>query len=194
MRRLRPPTHSHGFTLIEAMVALTITVTAGSAVLLGIGSSLETAEYAFDQTLAQGIAQTLMNEIAGCQYYDAGASPTQWPLGPGAGESSRDQFDDIDDYHGLTQGIVDRWGIPLGSEAGGNAYRPAVTRLPANYFADWQQSVQVYYVSEADPDTRLATGQTSNVRRVEVVVTKQEGANVKELIRLKRVFAYVPTS
>lgn len=194
MRRTqsRSRQRSRGFTLIEAMVALGVTVMAGSAVLLGITSTLEFTEYAFDEEVAQGVAATLMDEIAGCSYCEPGVSPTQWPLGPGPGESTRDKFNDIDDYHGLSQGIVDRWGIPLGEDNGSGGYRDTNSQLPDNYFDGWTQSVIVYYVSEANPSAALAAGSTSLARSVEVSVTRLHNGKPQELARIKRVFAYVP--
>jgi hypothetical protein len=66
-------------------------------------------------------------------------------------------------------------------------------QLPAGFFQNWREEVEVYYVSEADPSRRLSNGQTSNLRAVDVRIyhdAPQGGS--RELARIRRVYAYVP--
>src|SRR5262245_46727106 len=104
-----PKRRARAFTLIEALVATTVTVLAGWATLLALESSLQSTETALEQSIGQGIAQQLLGEVAGAKYPPAGSTP-QTPA-PGAG-SSRALFDDIDDYHGYASVPADRWGRP----------------------------------------------------------------------------------
>jgi len=53
--------------------------------------------------------------------------------------------------------------------------------------------VDVYYVSESNLSTKLATGQTSDYRVVEVRITYNDPAQGTQLLAtLKRVLSYVP--
>src|SRR5690606_21222688 len=105
-----------GFTLIEAVASMAIVTIAGSALLLGIASTLDTMDAIVEQAQADGLARQLMEEIAARRYAEPGAGPHQPTLGPESGEvvgASRLYFDDIDDYHGLDVSPPrDRWGVP----------------------------------------------------------------------------------
>src|ERR1700681_4324051 len=93
------------FTLIEAVVSTAITAVAGSAILVGLSSALQTTNDVLDQSIAQGIADQLADEIAGKRYSAAGAGPYQTSLGPGATEAAGincSLYDDIGDFNGYT--------------------------------------------------------------------------------------------
>lgn len=178
------------------MLSLSVTAIAGSAVLLGLFSTLQNTQESLDQALAAGMARQLMDEIAGCQYSDPdGGTAYQMPLGPNAGESSSAgrTFDDIDDYNGLVdQPPSDRWGIPLGNDNGVGGWRHESLRLPANYFARWRREVDVYYVDETtlQPPASLTHVPNARVAEVRVVVQDLNGGQ-RTLAELRRVFAYV---
>ena len=93
------------FTLIEALVSISITAIAGSVLLSGIGGSVQTASDALSQTVALGMAQQLMDEAIGNRYSEPGvADPAALPLGPDGTEhnaGSRKLYDDTDDYNTL---------------------------------------------------------------------------------------------
>jgi type II secretory pathway pseudopilin PulG len=186
-----------GYTLVEAMVALSLTAMAGAVVLLTVETSLDAADQALEQTIAAGMAEQLLDEVMGAMYCDPGSDPHEVALAPDSGEtlgSGRDQFDEIGDYNGyVAQPPEDRWGKPLGRGDDAGKLRPANFRAPAGAFDSWRQEVEVYYVEEDDPSTRLTSGQTSDYRAVEVVISRQiSGGGYVELARLRRVAAYVP--
>jgi type II secretory pathway pseudopilin PulG len=186
-----------GFTLVEAVVSTAIVTIAGSALLLGIASAIDTTDMVLEQTLADGLAQQLMDEIAGCRYAEPGAGGHQATLGPEAGEAtghSREAFDDIDDYHGLSVSAPrDPWGVPLGRDDGLGSQRPSGQRLAKGFFQDWRQRVEVYYADPSDFTKPLAAGQTSNFRVVRVSVVVDEKQNASRLLAQRmRVFSYVP--
>lgn len=186
-----------GLTLIEALVSITITVTAGAAILLALSSALQTAETSLEQTVAHGLAQQLMDEVAGSRYMESGASPVQWPLGPGAGEGPyRAGFDDLDDFaRYAAQPPVDRWGVALGADDGHGGLRHPDFRAAAGRLANWRTEIDVYYVSPSDLSTRLPDGDTSYYRGVQVrVLVDVPGAAPRTVADLRRVFAYVPAS
>ena len=145
-------------------------------------------------TIARGMAQQLMDEIIGSRYCELGVDPYQVSLGPGADETSRQMYDDSDDYNGLrTKPPKDFYGIALGKDNGLGGQRNALFQVPAGFFDNWQQEVDVYYVSEANLSTKLAAGQTSDYRVVEVrIVYIDPNLGRKELVNLKRVVSYVP--
>jgi type II secretory pathway pseudopilin PulG len=185
------------FTLIEAVVAIGITVVAGSAVLLGIASSVTAADDALERTQAAGMAQQLMDEIAGQLFCEDPAQPYQYPFTRNAYESAgqgRERYNDIDDYEPIsTQPPTGRWGVALGTEDGVGGLRDPNFRVASGTFATWQQSARVYYVSTSDPTQILPAGTTSAYRMVEVkinVIHPTEGT--RTLATLRRVFAHVP--
>ncbi len=192
-----------GFSLVEALVALTITAVAGSALLLGIDTSLDTTNEALEQTIAIGMAQQLMDEVLGARYtadMDGDALPNYQSdfYDPDsvrfAITRDREFFEDIDDYNEYTnQPPQDMYGVDLGSDDGEGRLRHPNFRAPDERFSRWRRQIQVYYVSSTDLETPLAAGQTSDYRAVEVRVLYNDPARGwRELTRLQQVIAYVP--
>jgi type II secretory pathway pseudopilin PulG len=177
------------FTLVEALVATSLTVLAGSAVLLALESSLKTTEAALEQTIAQGIAEQLLDEVAAAKY----PPPSSTPQSPSGGSApQRCTFDDIDDFHGYSSVPVDRFGRALGTGGVSGTQRPPALRLRDNYFTTWRATIEVFFVSDANFSQPL-TGQTSNHRavKVRVLATNLDGTT-RQLTEAQRVFAYVP--
>ena len=167
-----PTIMRRGFTLIESLVSVTLTVVAGCAALWRVRLDRQ-HETALEQTIAMGLAQQMMDEIAGLKYCEDYTQPYQWPFAANATElagTGRSLFNDIDDYVGLRyQPPVDRWNIPLGNENGSGGLRYQNFRI-ATYLTNLRVEIDVYYVSNTDLTTALASGQTSNYRAVEVAV------------------------
>lgn len=190
--------HRSGFSLIEAMIALTLVTMAGAALLTRFGDQGRFVADSLDESVAEGMALQLMNEIAGCRFVAAGQTANSTAsFGPSASESAgtgRERYDDIDDFHGFTASPpVDRYGVVLGGEDLGGTTRHPSHKVPSTAFTGWRQSVAVYFVSDTNPSQRLAAGVGSFHKEVEVVISyndPREGA--VELARLSRVFAYVP--
>jgi len=152
------------FTLVEALVALTITAIAASALLLGISSSLQTTGEAMEGAIALGMAQQLLDEIVG-----TGSGPAT-VLGA---VGSRASFIAVDDYDGYqSQPPTDRWGIPLGYGDGEGGKRHPNFQVPPGSFDHWQQRVDV------DPADNLVT-----VR----ILYVDPDRGPRELARLQRV-------
>jgi MSHA pilin protein MshD len=197
MRRGNQKRTRAGFTLAEALLAVMLTAVSGSALLLGIAAALDTTETVVDRTVALGLAERLMDEISTARWSESDASPYPTVLGPESGEavgSSRTSFDDLDDYNGLDeQPPRDRWGFALGSGDGAGGQRSAALQVPAAQIARWRQLVEVYYVSETDGTSRLASGQTSDLRAVEVrVYATADGFDDRLVADLRRIFVHVP--
>jgi type II secretory pathway pseudopilin PulG len=187
------------FTLVEALVSTAITAVASAAVLLGIANSIDATDANLQQTLAMGMAQQLMDEIAAQRYCEASGNPYATTLGLDSGESAgpgRSQFDDIDDYNGYRcQPPVDRFGVALGQDNGQGGARHASFQSRGGYFSRWRQQVDVYYVDNANPSQALSGGSTSNYRAVRVTILVDDPVRGPlGRAQLTRVFAYVPGS
>jgi prepilin-type N-terminal cleavage/methylation domain-containing protein len=188
-----------GFTLVEAVVAISIVSIAGTAMLMGIASAMSTSYDTMDRTVAAGMAEQLMDEVAG-RMYALGNGQYQWPMAASGSEQAAAgrQFNDIDDYNGAGSGIaseppVDRRGITLGIDDGEGGARHPNFQVASGYFDRWRQEIEVYYVSDTDPSVRLTGGNTSNSRAVEVLILQRADANAyRELASVRRVFSYIP--
>ncbi len=183
------------FSLVEAMVAISVLALAGSVLLLAVDSSLQTTTDAVDRTIANGLAQQLLDEISLAHYLEPGTQ-TSDPLGPSGWESSgsgRERFNDTDDYHNFTADPAEGvYGEPLGTGNGDGAARPSAFQVAPSYFQSWRQRVEIYFVDPADPSVRLTSG-TSEYRAIDVTIERVElDGTVRPLARLRKVIAYVP--
>jgi type II secretory pathway pseudopilin PulG len=179
-------------TLIETLLAVTIAAMASAALLLAVQSALTTATDATDRTIAEGLAQQLLDEILQKRYVEPGQAGNTTALGPNSGETGRSTFDDTDDYHAYSASPLQACdGQTLGTSDGAGVARPESFRLPASYFGRWRQSVKVCYL---DPATLqpLASG-TSYVRAIEVTIEERDADDAYiPLSTKRRVIAYVP--
>jgi len=185
-----------GFTLIEAMVSLVIIAMSASVLLLAAQTTVQSGTDAMEQTIAMGLAQQLIDEVLGQPYHSPENSPRAYPLGPNGYESGgngRERFNETGDYNGyVAEGAVDMWGVPLGEGDGSGGRRHPNLRADS-FFDKFRQVIEVYYVDDGDPSSRLAPGQTSVHRAVEVRIERINFArSTTELVRLRQVFAYVP--
>lgn len=185
-----------GFSLVEAMVAIGITAMAGAAVLLGIQSSMQTSSFMVRKTIAQGLAQQLMDEITGCRYVEYGVNPYQTVLTASADElavGTREIFDDTDDFNGQdNRPPLDAWGIMLGQDDGRGGLRNENFMAPHKLLDRLRRTAAVYYVNPNDLSQRLAAGATSDYRAVEVsVFYQEESGEQRELVKLRRIVANI---
>ncbi len=185
-----------GFTLIEAVLSTALTVLAGSAVLLGIASAVMTTDDTLARAQAAGMAQQVMDEIAGQLWCEDTSNAFQYPLCPSSYEAAgvgRERYNDIDDYVSCTsQPPKDRWGYALGSDDGRGGQRDPALRAGTEDFAKWEQVISVYYVNAANQALPLSAGQTSQYRAVEVKINYKHPQGTRNLATLRRVFTYVP--
>ena len=201
MNRRRNSSKRSGFTLVEALVSISIMVIAGSALLAGLSSSLQTTTYSLDQTIAIGMAEQLMDEIASTRYAYPSTEATQptSSFGPDASEilgTGRELYNDIDDFHRFSaKPPQDLWGASLGADDGeGNARHPAF-QIPSTYFRYWRQEVRVYYVDDDDPSQEITSAPWSNMRAVEIDIYYDDPTQgSRRLANLRRVFAFIPRS
>jgi prepilin-type N-terminal cleavage/methylation domain-containing protein len=185
-----------GFTLIEALAAIAVAAIAGSALLLGTSASIQSADDAMRRTIAYGMAQQLMDEVAGSRYMELGGSAYNTTLGPNATEAAtgnRLLFDDIDDFNGYrSQPPKDFYGIALGVDNGQGGQRNPNFQCNNGYFQYWRQEIDVSYVSDTNLTTPLSSGQTSDYRAVEVrILYNNPRTGPLLLAKIRRVIPYV---
>jgi prepilin-type N-terminal cleavage/methylation domain-containing protein len=187
-----------GFTLVEAMVCMTLIALAGSALLLAAQTSMDSSDYAFEQNLARGIANQMIDEVMGRRYCAAASSPIQHPLSAESHEISTPQkrilFDDTDDFNNyVSRPLQDPWAIKLGQGNGAGGSRHVNFRLRDDYFDDWAAAVRVYFADPTDLSKNLTGSNTSNYRAVEVTVGKYDAnGNARRLANVRRVYGYIP--
>ncbi len=158
-----------GFTLVETIVTIVILAIAlsgvASLVSLGTSSSADTLL----ETRAIALGESYLDEIQGRRFDErsaasgldpcytlAGPDRCSTTLGPDGGESTRDRYDDVDDYHGMEEGdgVV---GFPI-EDAEGNT-RPG--------YDNFHVEVDVSY---AGGDIGMGVDQT-NAKLITVTVT-----------------------
>src|SRR4051812_21485662 len=94
-----------GMTLVEVVVTIVIIGLAGSALVGTLSYLAGTGNASMLQTQAQSIADAYLSEILGKAFVDPNID----------GEASRDLYDDIDDYDGLTGLATDERGNSAGN-------------------------------------------------------------------------------
>jgi type II secretory pathway pseudopilin PulG len=192
-----------GFTLIEALAAITIMAFAGSVLLLAAQTSLDASDDAAKQAIAQGICEQVLDEIMSKRYMESGQSYDQATLSFEAGESGRQNWDDTDDFNGYSaQDIQDTYGKTLGTGDDAGGFRHSNFRIASSFFNKWRVRVDVYYVDSNDLTVRLdnpavAAGGTittrSGYRCAEVFVEYQDtDGTYRTLAKGRRVYAYIP--
>lgn len=190
----RSPSRRRGFTLVEAMVAITVLALAGSVLLLAVDTSLQNTTDAVDRSIADGLAQQLLDEISLARFMEPGTDAGD-PLGPTAwetGGSGRERFNDTDDYHNFTaQPVEGLWGEPLGTGDDTGDSRHSAFQVPSSFFDSWRQRVEVYFVDPIDHSIRLTSG-TSDYRGIEVHIERIEpDGRVVPLATRKKVLTYI---
>jgi type II secretory pathway pseudopilin PulG len=183
------------FTLVEALISLSITSLAGAVLLLSVQSSLDTTVEAVERTIADGIAQQTLDEILTKRYVGSGDTPLLATLGAATDEllgAGTSLFDDTDDYAGLVvHPLKGLNGELLGTgDDSGNA-RLANFRVRSDYFQNWRLRVNVYYVDANDHT--VGSLAPTNYRAIEVHVERiRADGGAMPLASRKRVIAYVP--
>jgi len=189
----RSPCVRSGISLVEALVAMTITATAGAALLTSIGSAMGTSRELVRQTVARGLGDQLMDEIAAAPFPEKKAKrPSE--------KDTRQLFDDLDDYDGWSdQPPTTRNGELIGQE-GLLWRRDGLTRLlrmraNTTFLARFRRHVLVEpIVADTRGGWRKATAQ-SDLRRVTIRVDYIDAEDHENtLYSIARVFAYVPFS
>ncbi|MBU2099392.1 MAG: type II secretion system GspH family protein [Gammaproteobacteria bacterium] len=107
-------TQQQGVTLLELVVVIAILAVAMVGVATGISAAISRTSDVMVETRAVALAQSYLDEILG-KRFDENSAPRGIPpcrsnctdevdFGLDDVESARDDFDDVDDYHGLDEG------------------------------------------------------------------------------------------
>ena len=126
---LTPIRHSapRGFTLVEALLAAAILAMAIMAITAPFTAATRNEQADGRRTVAVSLASEIMEEIISKPFDDPdGASA----VGPETGESTRESFDNIDDYHGYREtagNIVDGGGTLAGDPLAHDLSRQVTT-------------------------------------------------------------------
>ncbi len=182
----------NGFSMVEAVIAVSITTLAGGALLASLGGAVHSSTDAMQASVARGLAEQLIDEIASTRFPpETNSTPS------GAGRSG---FDDIDDFASWSSSPpVDRQGTSLGADglddSGLPAARPTGLQPDLSFMARFTRAV---VVERVDPDTGSGwnvVSQHTNFRRVTVSVTYTDAqSHTKTLAELTRIFSYVPVA
>jgi MSHA pilin protein MshD len=188
-RQLPQTSHQSGFTLIELVIGIvvfSIALVMMTSVIMGqmrkgidpiwqvrtvtLGQSLlsEISSKAFDEnSIGNGGRQACNNDVS-CSASNS--------LGPDAGES-RNNFDDIDDFNGLSLSGTDI----------ANSSQGTISTDTAKLFQGFEAQITVFYDTnydginddDLDQDDVLDTGSlVANQKRIEVVVITPEGERI----------------
>ena len=151
MKQRRIPAKAKAFTLIEAMVAITMIAMMSTVVMLGTGTVIDSADDALHRTIATGLAEQLMDEVMGTKYSEDISVPLLSTLSASISEQDgvdRSAYNDIDDFNFAgtgyaANGPVDPWGIAIGQGHGAGGLRNADFRVATGFFHDWRQEIEV---------------------------------------------------
>jgi type II secretory pathway pseudopilin PulG len=134
---------ARGFTLVEALTAVSVSSIACTAVLLTMTHSLMQNSDQVTQTLAVCLAQNMMDEVSSKRFYDPDPSPS-FGIEPNEQtddpqQQTREPFDDIDDFDGWEQRPpLDLSGRVLGTQSSG--------QTGESRYAFFRRRVRVEYV------------------------------------------------
>ncbi|MCA9114051.1 MAG: hypothetical protein KDA79_03130 [Planctomycetaceae bacterium] len=161
--------------MVESLIALTITTMAGAALLTALSGAVQSSTAAARTQIASGLAAQLMEEITAVRFPDANATPS--------GGSSRDSFDDLDDYHNWSaQPPRNREGLLIGREGsifwGVHVERPSQLRPASSFMERLRREVQVEKVQLANIGRWEVTSTETGWRRVRVTVSWVSEQNV----------------
>jgi prepilin-type N-terminal cleavage/methylation domain-containing protein len=90
-----------GFTLVESLTALVVLSVAVGAILTPVIAAVEQKQRTAKQVLAATLAEQLIEECLGQETFSI-QDPIE--LGPSGGETWRNYYDEMADYHGVTEG------------------------------------------------------------------------------------------
>jgi hypothetical protein len=144
-----------GLGLVEVICSTLIVGIMLVAALETVGAVFRTQRFNADRLNGPNLAMELMTEVLAMPYEDPETDDTE--IGPEVGEAtiSRTDFDDVDDYHNWNEiGIKNK------------------DNTPNTNFSAWRRRVEVAW---ADPSTGATTTETTELKRITIVVTSPTG-------------------
>lgn len=188
-----------GFSLMEAVVAMSIVAFASSVLLLGVEATMQSVEEQEEITIADGMARQILDEIQGQNWVDPAlrsqpyqtslsASPDEL-IGPG-----RSLFDDTDDYNNYqATPPVHLNGKALAATDSTGDTLPEAFRPRSSFLSDWRLTVEVAYLNENNHAVQVADYQPTSYRVLICRVYRQNRDNTwREIVTRQRVISYIP--
>lgn len=184
-----------GITLIESLVAVTITAVAGTALFTAIGASLGASYSTLNKSIGTGLADQMLDELAAVRF------PADNDTRP-ANSSSRTNFDDLDDYHNWSSSPpVHKNGVELGNSLitvleRYSVARPAFFKPDSDFLNRLTREVSVERIRHDDSSGWVVTNNHTDYRRITVTIKLITSANLPnhEIAEATRIFSYVPLS
>ncbi len=159
----RPRTRTSGLSLIELTVAIVIVAIAAPPMTALIYNVMTQGTQTDKRTAASALAKGLMEEILSKAFEDPLLAPGSF----GTEEGTRADYDDIDDYDGLSQSPpADSLGSPL------------------TQFSAFRSQVLVENVTPEDVNGLAAADGSTNFKRVTVTVSWDNAAGLVRLVGL----------
>ncbi len=179
-----------GITLIESLIAVSLTTLAGGALLTAVGSTIQISSDSLYTAMAQGMADQLMDEIASVKF--PRSTETSWNQGSG-----RTAFDDLDDYNGWNASPPQtRDGFALGTER--MSFGVSSMPRPNNFQPDprllnrFRQQVTVEKIVESSGNAWVVVTSPTSLRRVTVTISYTDArGQTRPLAVQSRVFSDV---
>lgn len=194
-----PFRHCPGFSLIEAVVAMTIVAIASSVLLLGVEATLQSVEYQEEVTIADGLARQFLDEIQGQNWVDPSIrnSPYATSLSASGDELSgqgRSRFDDTDDYNGYsTNPPVHIDGNTVSTSDSSGDTLPKEFRPSSSFLSRWRCTIEVSYVSETDHSVKVPANSPTNYRVLICRVYRRNADDTwREVVERERIISYIP--
>ena len=181
------PACRSGITLVETILAVSLSTFAAGALLTALSSSVQVSTDCLHTVIANGLADQLMDEIAAVKF----------PPGTNGTGSGRSGFDDLDDYDGYTASPPQaRNGLLIGTEgtltSGVSAARPQSFQPDPRMLSRYRQQVTVEKLAEITGNQWVVVSQSTTLRRVTVTIsyTNAQGATSSLAVQT-RVFSNV---
>ena len=181
-----------GITLIESLIAVSLTTLAGGALLTTIGSTVQISTDSTYTVVAQGLADQMMDEVASVKFPHTSGGYVMPSVGQG-----RTGFDDLDDYHGWNASPPQtRDGLAIGTErmmadTTGTARPPSFQPDP-RFVSRFRQQVAVEKIAEVSGGAWVVVTSATPLRRVTVTISYTDARNQTKVLAVQtRVFSDV---
>ena len=188
-----------GFSLVEAVVAMSIVAIASSVLLLGVEATISSVEEQEEITIADGMARQMLDEIQGQSWVDPAlrSQPYQTSLSASADERvgpGRSKYDDTDDYNEYSASPPQRIdGKTLATCDSSGDTLPASFRPRSSLLQKWRVTVEVAYLSETDHSLQVPDNQPTNYRTLICRVFRQNlDGTWRQVVQRERVISYIP--
>lgn len=167
----QPHHHRAAISLVETVIALSLTTFAASALLTAVSSSVRVSTDSLHVAIAGGLADQLLDEIAMMKFPSVTTT--------GSSGVGRTGFDDLDDYDGYNASPpLARDGNPVGTEGSGLlSTRPQSFQPNPRQLSRYRQRVSVEKVIESG-NSWVVTTQPSNLRRVTVTISYTDAQGI----------------